>query len=333
MTAIHKTLNDLAVGNNLTPEQSREAFTALLTGQLTPAQSGALLMGLSAKGETPDELNAAVDAAMGQARLISGLTGKRIDTCGTGGDGKKSFNCSTAVALFLADLGYQVVKHGNRAVSSQCGSADVVESLGYPLVDDPGQVAEELRKRNFVFLFAPHFHPAFKHVAPIRQELKIRTLFNLMGPLLNPAEPTHQIIGIPNPQFAPLLAKVLVKRKELTAAIVHGAGGFDEITPCGTSSVLYVDRGRTRSCFIVPRELGISLCKVEELICPTRDEALAMQTAILTGNAPRAVKDMVALNLGLALHLLEDDLTLKEGVDQALEALDNGLTRGTDYAA
>ena len=333
MNTISHILEHLTTGADLSEPQAREAFDLLLTGEISPVQAGAFLMGLRAKGETAAELSAAVDAALGQAKLIPGLSGKRIDTCGTGGDGQHSFNCSTAVSFFLADMGYQVVKHGNRAVSSKCGSADVVEDLGYPLVTDPEAVREELAKRNFVFLFAPHFHPAFRHVGPVRQQLGVRTIFNLMGPLLNPALPTHQILGVPDFRFAPMIAQVLAARSGLErAAIVHGAGGFDELTPCGPGQVIFVEHGAIREAVIDPADFGLAVCVPKDLTCQRKEEALKLLRQVLAGQGPRSLQSMVTLNLGVALYLLEDDMSLETAMDAAQTKVAQGLSSGAIHA-
>ena len=327
MTSISHILEHLALGQDLSTDQAAQAFGLLMTGDVSPVQAGAFLLGLRTKGETVDELSAAVNTALGHARLVPDLTGKRIDTCGTGGDGRHSFNCSTAVSFFLADLGYQVVKHGNRAVSSSCGSADVVESLGLPLVSDPADVAAELTRFNFVFLFAPHFHPAFRHVGPIRQQLGVRTIFNFMGPLLNPALPTHQILGVPDFRFAPMMAQVLAERPGLEhAAIVHGAGGFDELTPCGPGQVIFIEGDSLIETEIDPVDFGLATCQPDALTCPSKDEALAMQRRVLAGDGPQALQDMVALNLGMAIFLLEDDTTLELSMETAREKVSTGLS-------
>lgn len=333
MRTITHILEHLTTGADLSSAQAQEAFGLLLSGEISPVQAGAFLMGLRAKGETPAELAAAVDAALSRAKLIPGLSGKRIDTCGTGGDGRRSFNCSTAVSLFLADMGYQVVKHGNRAVSSSCGSADVIEDLGYPLVTDPEAAREELSRRNFVFLFAPHFHPSFRHVGPVRQQMGVRTIFNLMGPLLNPALPTHQLLGVPDFRFAPMIAQVLAVRTELErAAIVHGAGGFDELTPCGPGQIIFVERGAIREAVLDPTDFGLPPRAPGELACESKEEALFLQRRVLSGQGLRPLKDMVALNLGMALSLLEDDLPLAPAMEMALKKVEQGLSGGVSHA-
>ncbi|WP_462324197.1 anthranilate phosphoribosyltransferase [Desulfoplanes sp.] len=332
MTTINTILDHLKNGNDLTSAMGKQVFGSLLTGGLEPAQAGALLLGLSMKGETAEELGEAVNMALEQARIIPDLTEKRIDTCGTGGDGKNSFNCSTAVSLFLADMGYKVVKHGNKGVSSKCGSADIVKALGFPFVGSPEDAHAELAKRNFVFLFAPQFHPAFKHVAPIRQALGIRTLFNLVGPLINPALPTHQLMGVPAPGFAPLMATVLAKRG-IKAAVVHGAGGFDELTPCGVCHVIMVADGKTTTSEFDPQPLGFERCVPEAMQCRGPEDALEKQKLILAGTGPKAMQDMVALNLGMAIHILEEGVTMAEAMQQARTKVKEGVSEVLSHAS
>ncbi|EKO38551.1 MAG: anthranilate phosphoribosyltransferase [Solidesulfovibrio magneticus str. Maddingley MBC34] len=314
----------LAIGKDLPTDLATYAFRAMYTGEMPASCVGAFLMGLKTKGEAAVEIAAGVTTALEQARLVTGLTGPRIDTCGTGGDNTCSFNCSTAVALYLAAMGHKVVKHGNRAVSSACGSADAVESLGFPLVVEPDAVAAELDKHNFVFLFAPNYHPAFKRIGPIRKELGARTLFNLMGPLLNPARPTHQILGVPTSRHVPLMAEVLALTGLSRGAVVHGAGGFDELTPFGPADVCWVKDGWLKKERIDPATLGVSESKLGDVVVSGRDEAVAVLQGVLSGKGPQAMLDMVALNLGCALHLLEDGLTLRQGVDKARDAIAQG---------
>lgn len=315
----------LAIGKDLPPELATYAFRAMYTGEMPASCVGAFLMGLKTKGESAVEIAAGVTTALEEARLVAGLSGPRIDTCGTGGDNTCSFNCSTAVALYLAALGHKVVKHGNRAVSSSCGSADAVESLGFTLVVEPEAVAAELDRHNFVFLFAPNYHPAFKRIGPIRKELGVRSLFNLMGPLLNPARPTHQILGVPTSRHVRLMAEVLALTGLSHGAVVHGAGGFDELTPFGPADVCWLRDGWIKCERIDPKDLGIPAHKPAEVVVSGRDEAVYVLREVLAGKGSQAMLDMVALNLGCALHLLENGLTLKQGVDKARDAIGHGL--------
>ena len=326
------TLEHLALGQDLTRSQALESFDSLFSGRMSPAQSGALLLGLRAKGETADELSAAVQAALKQARHVRHQRPKSIDTCGTGGDGKKSFNCSTAVALFLAQMGYTVVKHGNKAVSGNCGSADVIDHFKIPFVQDGDDVPGLLERSNFVFLFAQHFHPAFGSIAPIRKELGIPTLFNLMGPLLNPARPTHQLLGVGRRNAMDIVAQALAMSEIERGVVVHGAEGFDELTPCGPAEVIYVHQGRCRPALIDPASLGIKPCSSHELCFPDKDQALQVMRTVLTGQGPEPVLDMVALNLALAVHLLEDQLSLDQCLDLARSAIRQGIDLGRFHA-
>ena len=315
----------LAVGKDLPPQLAAYAFRAMYTGEMPASCVGAFLMGLKTKGESAVEIAAGVTTALEEARLVQGLAGARIDTCGTGGDNTCSFNCSTAVALYLAAMGHKVVKHGNRAVSSACGSADAVESLGFPLVVEPDAVAAQLDKHNFVFLFAPNYHPAFKRIGPIRKELGVRSLFNLMGPLLNPARPTHQILGVPTARHVRLMAEVLALTGLSCGAVVHGAGGFDELTPFGPADVCWLRDGWIKCERIDPTALGIPAGKASDVVVSGRDEAVTVLRELLAGKGNETMRDMVALNLGCALHLLEDGLSLKQGVQKAREAVAAGL--------
>jgi anthranilate phosphoribosyltransferase len=210
-------------------------------------------------------------------------------------------------------------------VSSTCGSADVIEMLGLPLKTEPGDVAGELAGKNFVFLFAPLYHPAFAKVAPVRKELGIRTLFNLMGPLLNPARPTHQLLGVARAAIAPLMAEVLHLTGCRRAAVVHGAGGYDELTPFGPATVVWVREDGLEQAELDPLDLGIPRHAPEDVAVASKDEALAVMREVLAGKGPAAMRDMVALNLGLAIHLLEDGrLDLAAAVDRAREAVAAG---------
>ncbi|MBI5520142.1 MAG: anthranilate phosphoribosyltransferase [Desulfovibrio sp.] len=305
-----------ALGNraDLSEEQAAYAFQQLFEGLLTPAQAGALLMGLRAKGETPVELACAARAGLAKARLVTGLpTDKPIlDIVGTGGDRTHSFNCSTAVSLYLAALGHRVVKHGNRAVSSSSGSADALEGLGLPLSTPADKVPAELARTGFVFLFAPNYHPAFAHIAPVRREMGVRTLFNLMGPLLNPARPSHQLLGVGQAAFLPLMADTLARTApDVTALVIHGSGGgsdgkdggFDELTPFGPGLGFEVAGGAVKPFRLDPAEYGLAGHSPADVRVADKPAALAAIKAVLTGRANAAMQAMTAINLGAAIML------------------------------
>jgi len=314
----------LAFHKDLTPEMADESFRRLMHGTMTPAQIGAFLMGLKTKGEKAFELAAAVRAALEVARPVPGLSGEFFDCVGTGGDCTGSFNCSTTVSLVLAGMGHPVVKHGNRAVSSISGSADVLEALGIPLDTLPENVAGELARRNFVFLFAPVYHPAFKHVVPVRKEIGCRTLFNLLGPLLNPARPTHQLLGVAPGEYTERIASVLAMSGIRRACVCHGAGGYDELTTFGPARVVWVRDGWMRRDSLDPQALGFPRHAPEDVAVQTKEQARAVVAELLAGGGPAAMRDMVVLNLGVCLHLLED-LALPAAMDKAREALASGV--------
>lgn len=323
---INTILDQLARKQPLSDTQADLMFNALLQGELGMAQAGAFLMGLRAKGEDSTDLAAGVRAGLDHAVPIPGLSGTRIDTCGTGGDGSQSFNCSTAVALFLAEMGHQVVKHGNRALSSSCGSADVLEALGVSLQSEPDSVAANLAAHNFVFLFAPAYHPAFKHIMPVRQELGIRTLFNLMGPLLNPARPTHQLIGVGDPDALFIMGESLLLTGVDKALVVHGARGFDELTTFGPARCYLVQNGIMEKTAINPQKLGFDRHAPEDVAVRDKDHAVAVMREILGGGGPEAMRQMVALNLAACLFLLEQGQNLVDCADLAREAVRKGVS-------
>lgn len=320
-------LDTLAEGRDLSAEMAASAFADIMDGRMTPAQAGSFLMALRMKGESPLEMAHAVGIALSRALRVDGIDGNCIDIVGTGGDGRSSFNCSTATALSLAGLGYKVVKHGNRAVSSSCGSADALEGLGFPLNIDPDDVRKMVDERHFAFLFAPHFHPSFKNIGSIRKDLGIRTLFNLLGPLINPVRPTHILLGVAREELVDLLAETLRHSHVIKAAIVHGAGGYDELTPIGPSKVVILEDGKLSSLEINPRDYGIAACTPEDLAVHDKEEAVNVLKRLLAGEGTTAMKDMVTLNLGLGIYLMEKDMPLDVAMAKAREAVSAGVGR------
>ncbi|WP_272700828.1 anthranilate phosphoribosyltransferase [Desulfovibrio sp. Fe33] len=328
-------LEILAQKKALTDDQADFMFAELMTGNLTEAQAGAFLMGLRAKGEDSTDLAAGVRACLAHARTIPGVKATPenpiFDTVGTGGDGQHSFNNSTAVSLFLADMGCTVAKHGNRALSSSCGSADALEGLGIPLEQTPEEAAEGLAKYNFAFLFAPAYHPAFKHIMPVRKQLGIRTLFNFMGPLLNPIRPSHQLIGVGDPERLFLMGETLLLTGVRRALIFAGAGGFDELTTWGVNRGYIIDDGRMDKAVVDPGTLGFPRHSPDDVRVTGKEDAVAKLRAILAGKGPEAMMDMVALNLAGCLNLL-DKGTMAECADIARDVVHAGLTKGIPYA-
>ncbi len=330
-TNVSDILELLIAGKNLTDLQADMVFDELLEGRLGPAQAGAFLMGLRIKGEDSTDLAAGVRAGIKHATPIPGVSDVQpyptIDTCGTGGDSQHSFNCSTAVALFLADMGHKVVKHGNRAVSSSSGSADVLEALGVDIQVPADKAAEILERDNFIFMFAPAYHPAFKHIVPVRKELGIRTLFNLLGPLINPARPSHQLLGVGDPERLFIMSETLLLMGIEKALVIHGAGGFDELTPFGPARGYLIENGRMEKTVINPDRLGFGTFAPQDVRVSDAGEAHSVMRRILAGDGPEAMMQMVALNLAACVHLLTDR-DLKECAEEARTRVNQGLTRG-----
>ena len=295
----------LARGENLDTPTAAATFARLMDGKLSASQAGALLLGMRAKGETPEEIGEAALAVLDRAVPVPFAGQDCIDIVGTGGDNKSSFNCSTATSLLLAGMGHKVLKHGNRSVSSRCGSADVLEQLGLPLDTPPEMIAKTVQEEGFVFLFAPRYHPAFKHVMPVRRELGVRTLFNMLGPLVNPARPGLHFLGVPDPAHLSLMAAALARISSGSGAVVCGAGGYDELTTMGEARLVFVADGATRPGKLDPAEFGFKSCSERELAVEGPEHAADVLRALLQGKGPEAMRDMLALNLAFALYLLK----------------------------
>ena len=328
-------LETLANKNDLTDEMAETAFNRLMDGELSPAQAGAFLLGLRSKGENPLEMSHAVRAVLARAIPLPRMNGNVMDIVGTGGDKRFSFNCSTATALTLAGLGHKVLKHGNRSVSSNCGSADVLERLGVRLDLPPGDVPAQLARDNFVFLFASHYHPCFKHIMPIRREMGVRTLFNLLGPLVNPARPTHGLIGVPSPDILPLMAGTIARLGGTNTAVVCGAGNYDELTPIGPADIILVRDASQHPLRLDPKDYGFEPCAPEDLAVTGPKHAETVLRELLNGKGPKAMRDMLAFNLGLALFLLEgkDGDNIAPFMEKAADAVAHGAGRRFTYAA
>ncbi len=314
----------VAEGHDLTPDMAAQIFARLMDGELSASQAGALLMGLRAKGETPVEMAEAASAVLGRAVALPPLPGPVLDVVGTGGDGRNSFNCSTATALTMAGLGYKVVKHGNRSISSRSGSADVLELMGVDLASPPERVPELLEKSNFAFLFAPNYHPAFRHIMPVRKELGIRTLFNILGPLVNPARPAHSFLGAHSAATASLLAGALARLETACSAAVHGAGGYDEMTTLGPATVFLVEGGRVSETTIDPARYGFEPARPEELAIDGPREGVAVLRELLAGRGPRAMRDMLTLNVAMALYVRRGAVSFDDSLAEARRAVDGG---------
>jgi len=305
---------------------AREAMLAILGGGCSTAQIAAFLFALRMKGETPDELLGFARAMREKAtRVDPGLNGERLlDTCGTGGgDGPPTFNISTVAAFVAAGAGVRVAKHGNRSISSECGSADVLEALGVKCDMSPEQSARAIREVGIGFLFAPALHPAMKHAQPARLELKMRTVFNLLGPLVNPAGATTQLIGAPSPAAAELMAKALAGLAPERAFVVHGNDGLDEVTLTGPTLVFDVQGNRVKQLEWTPSDFGLDPVSPDSLLGGHRDENARMAREVLQGaKGPR--RDIVVANAAAALLASGKTSSLREGVRLAVHSIDSG---------
>ena len=316
---------------NLTAGEAEEAMQIIMTGQATPAQIGGYLVGLRMKGETVDEIAGSARAMRAQAAPVEVVSDGRplMDTAGTGGDGAHTFNISTAAAFVLAGAGRKVAKHGNRAASSRCGSADVLGVLGINLDLTPAQAAACIDQVGIGFLFAPAFHPAMKHAIGPRRELGQRTIFNLLGPLTNPAGATHQLIGVYDPALTSPLAEVLGELGGCAAFVVHGYGGLDELTTSGPNRVSCLQDGRVTTFELDAADLGLRPASTEDLRGGDPDENARILRKLLSGEDCTSRRDVVLLNAAAALAtehvdfpaaLREAEYALESGA--ALQKLD-----------
>ena len=309
-------------GHRLTRAEMAEAVTQMLEGRATAVQVGALLAVLASRGETVDELIGAVTAVRAQAQMISVKRPIFVDTCGTGGDGAGTFNISTAAAIVTAACGVTVAKHGNRSVSSRCGSADVLAALGANIELSAAQVEACIASTRLGFLFAPTHHPAFRHVAAVRHELGVRTLFNLVGPLSNPAGAKRQVIGVFDPKWVPLVAQALAALGIEHALVVHG-GGLDELSVSGETLVEEVRGTERKSYRVTPESVGLARSPPESLKGGSAAENAAIIRAVLVGELG-ARRDVVVFNAAAALLVAGRVESLKDGVALACEAIDLG---------
>ena len=321
-----RTLQRLVSHESLSTEEAADAMRAIMSGDVTPGQVGGFLMALRTKGETVDELDGLARTVLEFANPVS-PPAPVVDTCGTGGDRSGTFNISTVSAIVVAGAGVPVAKHGNRAASSHCGSADLLEALGVKIDLDAAGVERCLAEAGIGFMFAPVFHPAFRHAAPVRGELRVPTSFNFMGPLTNPARPTAQVVGVSDERMLPLMAEVLARRG-IRATLFRGEDGLDELTTTGLSLVLDVRDGEVVESRLDPTEHGISLASREDLSGGDPAESARVARAVL-GGEPGPKRDVVLLNAGAALEVAGAAADLDEGIAIASASIDDGKATAT----
>ena len=309
--------------DDLTTDEAAEAMAVIMRGEATPAQIAGLLIGLGMKGERPAELVGLARTMRAHAVPLSSVPDNVFDTCGTGGDRSGTFNISTAAALVLAACGVRVAKHGNRSVSSRCGSADVLEALGVKVSASPEVVERCLTEVGIAFFFAPTFHPAMKHAAQARKDLGVRTAFNLLGPLTNPAGAARQIVGVPRPELTELIARSLLLLGSSRAWVVHGADGLDELSTTGYTKVSECRDGAVQTFYVHPADYGLPKCSLDAL--KGGDAQLNAQRVreILDG-ADGPTRNVVLLNAGAGLFIAGRADSVRAGIDQAADAIDTG---------
>jgi anthranilate phosphoribosyltransferase len=320
---IQSAIQTLLDRRDLTRGEAREVMDEIMSGDATPGQIGGFLVALRAKGETADEIAGCAEAMRSHVLPVQPTREDLVDVVGTGGDGARTFNISTTAAIVAAAAGTAVAKHGNRAVSSVSGSADVLEALGFELEQPPERIAASIDELGFGFMFAPHHHPAMRHAAPVRRELGTRTVFNVLGPLTNPAGARAGVFGVYSAEVARTVADALGVLGSRRAFVVHGANGIDELSPAGPNRVFEVVHGAVHERVLDPAELGIEACDPAELTGGTPDENARTAREILAG-AAGAKRDAVVLNAAGAIAAAGQAADLGEGLEAARDAIDSG---------
>lgn len=299
----------------------------IMSGEVSAAQIAGILVGLRVKKETIGEISAAAFVMREFATKVPVTQREHlVDTCGTGGDAAHTFNISTASALVAAAAGARVAKHGGRSVSSTCGSADVLEALGVNLSLTPEQVGHSIDQIGIGFMFAPNFHGAMKHAAPVRRELGVRTLFNVLGPLTNPADANNQVMGVFHPDLVGIQARVLQRLGSRHVLVVHGADGLDEITISGTSFIAELKNGEVNEYTVTPEEFGLQSAPLDSIRVSDAGEAKNMLLSVLDNQAS-AARDIVLLNAGAAIYVAGVSATLADGVSKAREVISSGAAK------
>lgn len=321
--SIAEALRRLAESRDLSEDEMTAAMREVMEGRATAAQIGGLLMGLRVKGETVDEIVGAARTMRDHGIRLKTRAGVVLDTCGTGGDGLGTFNISTAAAFVAATAGIAVAKHGNRAMSGRVGGADVLEALGVGIDLAPARVEACLDEVGIAFLFAQTFHPAMKNAAGPRRELGVRTIFNLLGPLANPAGATHQLVGVFAETWTEPLARALGRLGTRRALVVHGRDGADEISLSASTAVAELSGGEVRCYEVTPEQFGFRRATVDDLaVCDANHSAQALRAVLSGERGPQA--DIVALNAGAALYAAEKEASIEAGVSRATQILRSG---------
>ncbi len=317
-------------GHDLLAEEAEAAFNEIMCGRATPVETAALLVALRTKGHASSEIAGGVRALrreMVPVRAPSEVV--LVDTCGTGGGAVTTFNISTAAALVAAAAGVGVAKHGNRSFTSKSGSADVLEALGVAIQLSAEGMARVLERAGIVFMFAPLLHPAMRHAGPVRKELRIPTIMNLLGPLTNPAGVRRQVVGVADPELLPLIALALKALHHERALVVHGLPGMDEVSPSGATRVAELLDDEIREYEVHPEDLGVRSCDPEEISGGSPEDNARLIEGVLSGRETRGARSAVLLNAGAALYVGGVAEDLSQCITQATEALDSGAAQRT----
>lgn len=325
MSGFSQFIAKVAEGQSLTADEAAEAFAIMMSGEASPAQMGAFLMGLRVRGETVEEITGAAQAMRAKATGVKAPE-DAVDTCGTGGDAKGTYNISTCTAFVVAGAGVPVAKHGNKSVSSKSGSADVLAALGVNLDVAPEVVTKAIEDAGVGFMFAPKHHSAMRHVGPVRAELGMRTIFNLLGPLANPAGAKFQVMGVFSRDWIVPLAEVLSNLGSERVWVVHGSDGLDELTTTGPTFVAELKDGSVTSFEVTPEDAGLAQAAPEDLIGGEAEENAKAIDDVLSGQ-PSAFRDIVVLNAAAALVVAGKAEGLLEGAKLAAQAIDSGAAR------
>ncbi|MGB2841689.1 MAG: anthranilate phosphoribosyltransferase [Halobacteriota archaeon] len=320
---LEKYLGKVVEKENLNAEEAEDAMRTIMSGEADKIQTAAFLASLRIKGETEEEIAAFANVMRSMALKINPKVEKSVDVCGTGGDVIKTFNISTTAAFITACV-VPVAKHGNRSVTSKCGSADVIEELGVNLALSPRKIEECIEKIGIGFMFAPLHHQAMKNVMEVRQKLGMRTVFNILGPLTNPANATHQLIGVYDAALTEKIAKVLRILGLKKALVVHGEPGVDEVSVCGKTKVSQLSNGEIRTYFIKPADFGVEKASPGEIAGGTREESARILRSVLSGNEEGARKDVVLLNAAAAIFAADEARSIGDGFEVARGVLEDG---------
>jgi len=321
---IKESIKKVVEGHHLTREESALTMDTIMRGDATPSQIAALITALRIKGETPEEITGFAEKMREHAVNIFPHSQNLVDTCGTGGDVSGTFNISTVSALVAAGAGVPIAKHGNRSVSSRCGSADVLEALGVKIDIEPKKVEECINEVGIGFIFAPNFHKAMRFAAPTRKEIGIRTVFNILGPLTNPARASAQVLGVFRPDLTETMAEVLKNLGTRHALVVHGMDGLDEISVSDKTKVAHLREGKIETYFIKPEDFGVRRAKREEILGGSAEENAEIAIEILKNEEKGAKREVVLLNAAAAIFVGGKAKDLKQGLKMSAESIDAG---------